>query len=42
MEKKGKPRNHVGNLDYKREKYGDMTNNLSKMANNMNIEQIEQ
>jgi hypothetical protein len=42
MEKKGKPRSHVGNLEYKREKYGDMNNNLTKMANNMNLEQIEE
>ena len=38
VEKKGKPRSHIGNLNYKREKYGDFdTNKLEKMANNMNL-----
>jgi hypothetical protein len=43
MEKKGKPRSHIGNLDYKREKYGDVfnSNNLGKIASNMNMEDIE-
>ena len=42
MEKKGKPRAHVGNLEYQREKFGDIdSNKLGKYASNLNMADIE-